>query len=314
MAANNEQHGLVSALTSGVKDMPRNASWLIGKALRVGDPPGQGSEGNGAHREGSSALMGAVRSASATVRDALPGGDSVEARLDRARVAADRAHEAETDALRAAEYAAELSSRAEQIDQQEQARVAQLEDEQAEAVRRQVEDARARADEQVAKEQHEAELEAHDVLSREREASDARAKDARDAAEAAQQDAEERLSRATEQLSEARSLADEAARAAEEAAANARAQAEQIAENARRDAASTGAAVDRAVKLQQRSSRTAGKVARAIDDKSTPGRLKELPKSELVKLASAQGITGRSAMSKTQLVTALDKGKKGARR
>ncbi|HSK32108.1 MAG TPA: hypothetical protein VK903_01360, partial [Propionicimonas sp.] len=93
-----------------------------------------------------------------------------------------------------------------------------------------------------------------------------------------------------------------------------RAQAEQIAADARREAAGTNGAVDRAEKLQQRSSRTAAEVARAVDDRSTPGRLKQLPKSELVKLASAQGIAGRSGMSKTQLVSALDKGKKGAGR
>jgi len=314
MTANNERRGLASTLATGVKDMPRNASWLIGKAFRVGEPPDQGDEENGDHRDAPTSLMDVVRSAGATVRDALPGGDSVEARLDRARVAGDRAHESEQDALQAAEHAAELSTRAEEIDRQERARIAHIEDEQAEEVRRRVEDARARADEQVAKEQREAELKAHDVLSQEREASDERSKGARDAAEAAQQDAEEQLRRATEQLAEARALADEAARAAEEAAANARAQAEQIAANAQRDASGAGEAVDRAVKLQRRSSRTAAKVARAVDDRSTPGRLKELPKSELVKLASAQGISGRSGMSKTQLVSALDKGKKGANR
>ena len=70
----------------------------------------------------------------------------------------------------------------------------------------------------------------------------------------------------------------------------------------------------RAVKMQQRSARTAAKVARAVDNKATPGTLKELPRSELVKLASAQGISGRSGMSKPQLVSALNKNKKGANR
>jgi hypothetical protein len=157
-------------------------------------------------------------------------------------------------------------------------------------------------------------MKADDLVSRERAVSDARSRGAREAAESAQQDAEERLSRATEQLAEARSLADEAARAADEAAASARAQAEQISAEAQRDAAGAGEAVDRAVKLQQRSSRTAAQVARAVDDRSTPGRLEEMPKSELVKLASAQGIGGRTTMSKAQLVSALDKGKKGGNR
>ena len=298
MTANTERHGLVSALTTGVKDMPRNASWLMGKALRFGEspsPPTATGAGRTAARDAGRVRArleraeGCVRSASASVRGALPGGDSVEARLDRARVAADRAQEAEQDALQAAQKAAELSERAERTAQQEQARIAELEEEQSDAVRRRVEEARARADEVVAKEQHEAELDAHDVLSREREASDARAKEAREAAEAAQADAEQRLSRATEQLAEARP-GRRSGQGSQRGAENARAQAEQIAAAAHRDAAGADDAVGRAVKMQQRSSRTAAQVARAVDKKSTPGTLRELPKSELVKLASAKDL------------------------
>ena len=33
MSGNTEHHGLVATLASGVKDIPRNASWLLGKAV-----------------------------------------------------------------------------------------------------------------------------------------------------------------------------------------------------------------------------------------------------------------------------------------
>ena len=59
MTANTERHGLVSALTTGVKDMPRNASWLVGKALRFGESPSPPT-GNGGGRTG---LRGQGRSA-----------------------------------------------------------------------------------------------------------------------------------------------------------------------------------------------------------------------------------------------------------
>ena len=56
MTANTERHGLVSALTTGVKDMPRNASWLMGKALRFGEssspPTGNGGRSDGGPRAG----------------------------------------------------------------------------------------------------------------------------------------------------------------------------------------------------------------------------------------------------------------------
>lgn len=312
-----ERHGLVSVLTGGVKDMPRNASWLLGKALQLGESPSTNGDrdgsGSGADdRHGSNTLVDAFRTATASVRDALPGGDSVEARLERARVAADRARDAEKEALEAARTASELSEQAERTEEQEQARLSELEADQADAVRRRAEDARARADEQVAKEQHEAELDANAVLARERAAAEKRTTGAREAAQAAQQDAEERLRRATEQLAEARSLADEAANAATEAANAAREQAERIAADAHRDAESASEAVGRAEKMQKRSFQAAAQVARAVDDKGTPGSLKELSKDELTKLAASQGISGRSGMSKSELVRALDKSKKAA--
>ena len=125
-----ERHGLVSALTTGVKDMPRNASWLLGRALQLGESPVNGAHrgsGGAEARHGANTLVGAVRNATASVMDALPGGDSVEARLERARVAADRAREAEEEALEAAKTASELSEQAERTAEQERARLAAAE-------------------------------------------------------------------------------------------------------------------------------------------------------------------------------------------
>ena len=52
--------------------------------------------------------------------------------------------------------------------------------------------------------------------------------------------------------------------------------------------------------------KSAAAVAHTAKDPQLPGSLTALSKAELIKLASAQGISGRSAMSKKQLISALD--------
>jgi hypothetical protein len=158
----------------------------------------------------------------------------------------------------------------------------------------------------IAEERRSAESDAAAVVEKERQAGENRVAEARGAAESAQQDAEDRFRRATDLLAEARALADEAAEAASEAAEQARLQAEQVADDARRGADEATQAVTRAEELRASTATTAKTVVRGVSAKESPQRLKDLNKAELLKLAAAQGIEGRTSKTKQQLVTALN--------
>jgi hypothetical protein len=65
--------------------------------------------------------------------------------------------------------------------------------------------------------------------------------------------------------------------------------------------------VDRAEKIRAGTSATAKDLARDADGALVPDGLAELNKSDLLKLAAARGVDGRSRMSKQQLITAVKK-------
>ena len=105
MANKSEHQGLVASLATGMKDIPRNASWLLGKAM---SPGGENGAANGG-------MVDSVRQAGSSLVAALPGQDSVDARLARARAATERAQQAEREALEAAQRAQELAAQAEEV-------------------------------------------------------------------------------------------------------------------------------------------------------------------------------------------------------
>jgi hypothetical protein len=292
------RRGLAATLATGMKDIPRNASWVVGKALSTNN------DADDADASGPT-LGDAVRQAGWSLRGALPGQDSVEARLEKARIAAERARAAEEAALEAAQAAHDRSVAADEAAEKERARLEDVEAAEADKVEQRVEEARRRAEEMIAEERRSAEADAAAALEEERRAGDERVAEARRSAESAQQDAEDRFGRATDLLAEARTLADEAAEAASEAAEQARLQAEQLADDARRGAAEATQAVTRAEELRVSTATTAKAVVRGVAAKENPQRLKDLNKAELLKLAAAQGIEGRSK-TKQQLVTALN--------
>jgi len=74
---------------TGLREMPSNAAWLLGRALQPAEDAAAGARDQG-------------RKVTAAVVDAAPVGDSVEIRARRARDAADRAREAEERAVEAA--------------------------------------------------------------------------------------------------------------------------------------------------------------------------------------------------------------------
>ena len=145
--------GLVATLATGMKDIPRNASWLLGKAM----PVGNGTNGSShARQRGVPCVVDSVKQVGWTLKGALPGQDSVEARLARARAASEHAHEEEQVALEAAQRAHDLAAEADDVRSREQARIKEVKAEQGRLVKERVAAARKRADEQVAQEKSEA--------------------------------------------------------------------------------------------------------------------------------------------------------------
>lgn len=288
--------GLVGILASGAKDIPRNASWLAGKAL-----PHDGSRSdNGRSR-------GLVQRAGDVVRDAMPGQDSVENRLDRARDGAERAQEAEDRAVEAAERAHELAERVGTVKSEEKRRLAEVRRQLSDEVDRRVGIAQQDADEHVARVRREAEADAEQALEEQRELSAQREEAAQEEAERAQQEAHERFAEATERLARARELAEQAAALAQEAAAKAREDAERISAIAKSGQKDADRAFTEARQLRQRTEQEAATVTRKVNRKTRPDGLSAMSRTELLQLAQERDVPGRSSMSKKQLVSALEK-------
>src|SRR6478609_3277471 len=137
VSANGTGRGVPKALGQGIKDLPRNASWLLSKALRPIEAGTDATKGAGAH-----GLVDRSRQARVALREALPGnGDSIELRLARARAAADQARSAEEQALHDAEEAKAAALRAREVADGAKARLREAEKEQAKEVDRQVTEA-----------------------------------------------------------------------------------------------------------------------------------------------------------------------------
>jgi hypothetical protein len=314
----------------GMKELPRNASWLLAKALHpIGEAGGEGGSSRDEHPPGNGigrSLAETVRSASATIKEALPSpGSSVEVRLERARAATEAAREAEEHALRSAEWARHLVDEVKQVDREERARLDAVRKEQAREVEQRVAEARRAADAQVEAERAAAQRDVDQQLAKEHEATERRIAAIREEANAAKEQAERDLVAATERLADARRLADEATAAAQAAAEDARQEAERLSARAQSGAKDRDDVLAEAEKLQRTAGSTApsrGRRPAAASRRSTrsPARrstssrstrphrgadLTNRSKQELVELARKRGVAGRSEMSKAELVKAL---------
>ena len=222
---------LLNVLVVGVKDLPRNSSWLVSRALRPVRATKE--EAQATMNATGHGIVDTVRRATVSVKDAVPGsGDSVELRIQRARAAAERAHEAEDRAVQMAEDANALARFAKEIAERDTSHLRELRSERAKAVELRVTEARSTADAQVEEARSAAQSEADHAIAREESDAQKRLQKARDDAEAAQKNAEAELSRATALLTEARTLADEATEAAQAAADEAHQQAERLVSSA----------------------------------------------------------------------------------
>jgi hypothetical protein len=290
---------LLERAWTGVREMPSNAAWVIDQVRESTDAVETAAE----------RAKGHVRRLSEAVVDPAADGETFEARMRRAQDAAEQAREAEERAVEAAQDAKERSEHALHVSERGRARVQEVDRE------------TARQREQRIKE---AEREAELALQREREAASAEAEQQRRAvyadvesqitsaeraAEEAQQRAVELVEEAATRIAEARRLADEAAEKARLAAEEARRHAEQLG-NAQRQTAEAGKQINLAEELRERTAATANQSRPTGTSRS---ELRTYRKPELVQLAAAAGIEGRSSMSKDQLVAAIGKASRSAR-
>ena len=301
---------LSKALGEGVKELPTNATWLLSKAVSTRGPRSVNGQGPSA-----TGLLDMARSAGATVMDALPGGDSVELRLQRARAAVAEAKEAEERAVQESLEAERETQAAEEVAERCREYVRDVEAEQERLVEARVDEARREAEARIDEARREAQADAEQVVESARQEAEGRAEEARREAEAAHERARDRLEAARDKLLEARQLSEEAIEATRAAAEEAHRQSLQVAADAEREARSAQERVNEAEEVRARTSSTAGELTQQLKAVGSSSTLKTMTKQELLDLAVAQDVEGRSAMTKDQLVTALNRGaRKGGNR
>jgi hypothetical protein len=302
LVSREKKNVVVRSLETGFKDLPRNTSWLLSKALGpVANAPGRaaaaadGAAGNVAET---------ARTATSKVTSVLPGGGgSVEQRVEQAHAAAERARAAEEKALQAAEAAKARSDALKAMTEESAAQVEEFKKEQAARTDERTAEARRQADEQVAEARREAEEEARRRVDERVAEAESQLQKAREQAEAAQEHATAELATATQLLDEARRLSDEAEQAAQSMVDEAHRQAARVGGIHQTDAKRQ---VAEAEKKTAASATKARKVSSAVpNQRGSQGAYKTRTKSELLELAASKGIKGRSSMNKAQLVRAL---------
>jgi F0F1-type ATP synthase membrane subunit b/b' len=291
---------LLERTRTGVKEMPSNAVWLLSRALKPVDgiEDAAGSAVANARDQG--------RRIEAAVVDAAPfGGDSIEIKLRRAQDAAERAREAEERAREAAQDSKSQADKVKEVGERGQARIREVERETDRQIKQRIDEAQKTADELVRRERQAAEAEAEERRREAQEEVENEIADAHDDAEESRHAAEELVADASEKLVHARRLADEAANAARTAAEEAKQQAQAIARQAERQATAAEDQVKTTEQLREHLVTAVGKTARDLNRETANGGLSSYSKAELADLAAAAGISGRSNMTKQELVTAL---------
>jgi colicin import membrane protein len=291
----------------GLLELPTNAAWLLSRAVQ----PGSAAAGT----------RDKARKLGASLVDAAPVGDSVEARMKRARAAAERAQEAEEEALEAAKWSKESSDRIRQVTESNRAWLAEVKREASRHVEQRVAEARRAADERVAEAQREADQQVEQERAAARREADKELENAqaeaakkteaaRRDAEAAEQRAKDLLTESRERLAEAKQRADEAVQAASARAEEAQRQARQLTEEAEQQATSARAKVAAAEQVREDATASAKNTARR---ERTNGNLESQSKPELQHLAASLEIEGHTKMNKAELISAITKAAPKAR-
>jgi colicin import membrane protein len=293
---------------TGIREMPSNAAWMLSRAIRPAETVGSaaGSATAGARDRG--------RKVRAAVVDATPvGGSSVDARMKRAREAAERAREAEEQAVEAAQESKDRSNHARQVVERGRARLTEADQEASRVVRQRVAAAQKAADESVKRERRAAQADAQEQREEIQAEVDEEIADAQRDAEESQRRAEELVADATEMLAAARRLADEATETARAVAEEAHHQAQQLADEADQQVSEADARIAEAEHLRERSEARARHAVRELDRDPTDGGLEAYKKPELVALAASVGVEGRTNMTKGELIEAIAKASRTTR-
>lgn len=259
---------------TGIREMPTNAAWALSRLVQ----PAEKTVGSVAE----SAAAGG-RKAGSTLIDVTPGlgesrhrdGDSVDARMARARESAERARQAEDRAIQAADESRERSGHAEQVSARGRARIAEVERETERHMRQRIAAAEKAAQELVERERRKAEEEAESHRSEVRAEVEEEVVEARREAEDHQRRAEELVADANEKLAIARRHSEEATDAARTAAAEANRRAEQLATEAEEQAGTAEEPRFMAVARSQATASEGASTEQRSSDETAPQRQHE---------------------------------------
>lgn len=260
---------------AGLKELPSNVSWLVSKVRSSNSAGSTGVNGQDMVRDVRDRALEKARDLKGTLAD-VRSDDSVEAKLERAREAARRAEEDERRALDLAREAEALAEHARQVSEEGNAQIRQAEQEGKRFVKEQKAESEREAQRMIQEREANARAESDREINEKRESARAEAEQAQAEAEQAQAEAEEAMIEATESMAEARRLSEEAKRAAIDAAEEASRQAQRVADEAVEQVKATNG-----------------------------GDLESRSKEELLDLAAAIDVPGRSKMSKPELITAI---------
>jgi len=288
--------------STSLREMPSNAAWLLSRLVKPVEAVGSAAE------LASASARDQGRRVRAAVIDAAPvGGDSVEIRMRRAQDANERAREAEDRAVEAARESKERADHARQVSERGRARVREVERDTSRQIKRRIAEAQKAAEAAVERDRKAAEADAQDQREEVQADVASEIEEAQRDAEASRERAEELVEDATEKLADARRLAAEAADAARAAAEEANRRAQQLAVDARQQASEAEAQVKTTERIREQSQTTAKQTARELHQDSVNGGLESYNKPELVELAAGIGIDKRTAMTKGELVDAINK-------
>lgn len=290
----------------GVTDLPSNTAWLLGRAV-----PGGGTSQSSSDRDGGK--PGVAARARESVADAVPGGkDSLDVRIDRAQHALEDAQRSEQRAFELSQNAKDLADTAKRLaDDGRRRRTAVKKETQAE-VTRQVKEAQKRADQFVAQQRSQAEAEADKKVEQVEEQIDERNEQAQSQAEQAKADADAAIEAAAEQMADARRLADDAAAQAREAASEAHRRAQQLADQADQRAEKAQSRVAEIEGMNTTIKKETAEVVKAVNTNAVTEDLSAMTKKDLLELATALDVEGRTSLRKDELITAIKKARRSA--
>lgn len=291
----------------GITELPSNTAWLVKRAVTGSGTSQSSSDGDGGK-------PGAVSRARESMADAVPfGKDSLDVRIDRAQHALEDARRSEQQAFELSRNAKDLADTVKRLADDGRRRRAAVKKESDAEVARQVKEAQKRADQFLAQQRSQAEAEAAKKVEQVEAQVQERNEAAQSQAEQAKADADAAIEAAAEQMADARRLADDAAAQAREAAAEAHRRAQQLAEQADERAEKAQGRVAEIEGMHDTIKKETAAVVKAVNTNSSTEDLSAKTKAELLDLATALDVEGRTSLRKDELITAIKKAQRSAR-